>query len=172
MINFDNINLEEFFGCVDATNTPQMKSNTFKTIRTWLQENSFAKWSNGQVDYVGDYMDGVDFKSAEHNYEMKGTLGMFNKNGTTKSVVLKNFRGDVSFVDRTFDYMLLVDTKNMSIAVTDWETVEKRTYYTPSSPCAKFKLEPGDYTMLAEHVTPSTKNTTADVLLNNFQDIL
>ena len=38
MVNFDNMNLEEFFGCVDATNTPQMKSNAFKTIRTWLQE--------------------------------------------------------------------------------------------------------------------------------------
>ena len=49
MVNFDNMNLEEFFGCVDATNTPQMKSNAFKTIRTWLQENSFAKWSDGQL---------------------------------------------------------------------------------------------------------------------------
>jgi hypothetical protein len=114
----------------------------------------------------------MDFKSAEHNYEMKGTLDMFNKNGTTKSVVLKNFRNDVKFVEKTFDYMLLVDTKKMSIAVTDWDTVEKRIYYTPSSPTAKFKLEPGDYTMLAENVTPSSKTTTADALLENFQDIL
>ena len=72
MINIDRINLEEFFGCVNATNTKEMKSNAFKTIRTWLQEKSFAKWSDGQLEYVGDFKDGVDFVSEDNiNYEMK-----------------------------------------------------------------------------------------------------
>ena len=95
MINIDRINLEEFFGCVAATNTTQMKSNAFKTIRTWLQEKSFAKWSDGQVQYVGDYKDGVDFTSEDNvNYEMKGSLRLFNKNGSTKSIILKNFHSE------------------------------------------------------------------------------
>ena len=71
MINIDRINLEEFFGCVNATNTKEMKSNAFKTIRTWLQEKSFAKWSDGQLEYVGDFKDGVDFVSEDNiNYEI------------------------------------------------------------------------------------------------------
>ena len=68
-LDISRINLEEFFGCVNATNTTQMKSNAFKTIRTWLQEKSFAKWSDGLLQYVGDYKDGVDFTSEDNVFE-------------------------------------------------------------------------------------------------------
>jgi hypothetical protein len=173
MINIDRINLQEFFGCVNATNTKQMKSNAFKTIRTWLQEKSFAKWSDGQLEYVGDYKDGVDFVSEDNiNYEMKGTLRMFNKNGSTKSIILKNFHSENKVVEKTFDYMLLVDTERMSMAYVDWDTVEKRIYYTPKSPNAKVKFLPGDFTMLAENVEPTKKSITSDQILDNLQEIL
>ena len=173
MINIDRINLEEFFGCVAATNTTQMKSNAFKTIRTWLQEKSFAKWSDGQVQYVGDYKDGVDFTSEDNvNYEMKGKLKMFNKNGSTSSIVLKNFQGDNKVIERTFDYMLLVDTGSMAIGITDWDTVEKRIYYTPKSPTAKVKFLPGDFTMLAKDIKPAEKKITSAQILDNLQEIL
>jgi len=172
MFDIDRINLEEFFGCVAATNTTQMKSNAFKTIRTWLQEKSFAKWSDGQLRYVGDYKDGMDFESDEPAYEMKGKLKMFNKNGSTSAVDLKNFRGESKVVDKTFDYMILVDTLSMSIAITDWETIEKRVYFTEKSPVAKFKLQPGEYTMLAENITPSEKTMSSSEILENLQQIL
>ena len=172
MIDIERINLEEFFGCVAATNTTQMKSNAFKTIRTWLQEKSFAKWSDGQLRYVGDYKDGMDFESDDHAYEMKGKLKMFNKNGSTSAVDLKNFRGESKVVDKTFDYMILVDTLSMSIAITDWESIEKRIYFTPSSPSAKFKLQPGEYTMLAENIKPTEKSMTSAQILDNLQEIL
>lgn len=175
-MNFDlsKINLEEFFGCVAATNTPQMKSNAFKTIRTWLQEKSFAKWSNGQFEYVGDYRDGLDFINCFYNelYEMKGKLKLFNKNGSTGSIDLKNFRGENKIIKKTFDYMFLVDTFNMTIGITDWETVEKRTYFSPKSPTAKFKLLPGDYTILAKNVTPAKKKITSCEILDNLENIL
>ena len=173
MINIERINLEEFFGCVEATNTTQMKSNAFKTLRTWLQEKSFAKWSDGQLEYVGDFKDGVDFVSDDKvNYEMKGKLKMFNKNGSTGAVDLKNFRGETKVVEKTFDYMLLVDTESMTIGVTDWETVKKRVYFTPKSPVAKFKLLPGDFTILASNVKPAEKNITSAQILENLQEIL
>jgi hypothetical protein len=173
MINIERINLEEFFGCVEATNTTQMKSNAFKTLRTWLQEKSFAKWSDGQLEYVGDFKDGVDFVSDDEvNYEMKGKLKMFNKNGSTGAVDLKNFRGETKVVEKTFDYMLLVDTESMTIGVTDWETVKKRVYFTPKSPVAKFKLLPGDFTILASNVKPAEKNITSAQILENLQEIL
>ncbi len=173
MINIDRINLEEFFGCVNATNTKEMKSNAFKTIRTWLQEKSFAKWSDGQLEYVGDFKDGVDFVSDDNiNYEMKGKLKMFNKNGSTSSIVLKNFQSDNKVIEKTFDYMLLVDTGSMAIGITDWDTVEKRIYYTPKSPTAKVKFLPGDFTILAKDIEPADKSITSAEILENLQEIL
>ena len=173
MIDIDRINLEEFFGCVYATNTTQMKSNAFKTIRTWLQEKSFAKWSDGQLEYVGDFKDGVDFVSEDNiNYEMKGKLKMFNKNGSTSSIVLKNFQSDNKVIEKTFDYMLLVDTGSMAIGITDWDTVEKRIYYTPKSPTAKVKFLPGDFTVLAKDIKPAEKKITSAEILGNLEEIL
>ena len=172
-LDISRINLEEFFGCVNATNTTQMKSNAFKTIRTWLQEKSFAKWSDGLLQYVGDYKDGVDFISENNvKFEMKGKLKMFNKNGSTSSIVLKNFQGDNKVIEKTFDYMLLVDTGSMAIGITDWETVEKRIYYTPKSPTAKVKFLPGDFTMLAKDIKPAEKKITSAEILDNLQEIL
>tara|TARA_R100000406_G_scaffold21600_2_gene13467 strand:+ start:168 stop:698 length:531 start_codon:yes stop_codon:yes gene_type:complete len=172
-LDISRINLEEFFGCVNATNTTQMKSNAFKTIRTWLQEKSFAKWSGGQLQYVGDYKDGVDFTSEDNvNYEMKGKLKMFNKNGSTSSIVLKNFQSDNKVIEKTFDYMLLVDTGSMALGIADWETVEKRIYYTPKSPTAKVKFLPGDFTMLAKDIKPADKKITSAEILDNLQEIL
>ena len=173
MINIDRINLEEFFGCVNATNDKLMKSNAFKSLRTWLQEKSFAKWSDGQFEYVGDYKDGVDFISEDNiNYEMKGKLKMFNKDGSTSVIDLKNFRGDKKVVDKTFDYMLLVDTGSMSIGIVDWDTVEKRIYFTPKSPTAKVKFLAGDFTMLAKDIKPAERSTTASDLIGNLLEIL
>ena len=172
-LNINLINLEEFFGCVNATNTKEMKSNAFKTIRTWLQEKSFAKWSGGQLKYVGDYKDGVDFISEDNiHYEMKGKLKMFNKNGSTSSIVLKNFQSDNKVIEKTFDYMLLVDTGSMAIGITDWDTVEKRIYYTPKSPTAKVKFLPGDFTILAKDIKPADKKITSAEILENLQEIL
>ena len=172
-LDISRINLEEFFGCVNATNTTQMNSNAFKTIRTWLQEKSFAKWSGGQLQYVGDYKDGVDFTSEDNvNYEMKGKLKMFNKNGSTSSIVLKNFQSDNKVIEKTFDYMLLVDTGSMALGITDWETVEKRIYYTPKSPTAKVKFLPGDFTMLAKDIKPADKKISSAEILDNLQEIL
>jgi len=65
-----------------------------------------------------------------------------------------------------------VDTGSMAIGVTDWDTVEKRIYYTPKSPCAKVKFLPGDYTILAKDIVPSNKTITSEEILENLQTIL
>jgi hypothetical protein len=179
MIDIERINLEEFFGCVEATNTTQMKSNAFKTFRTYLQEKSFAKWSDGQLKYVGDFKDGVDFISDDRvNYEMKGSLGLFNKNGSCRRVVLINKRPGKKKVkelvkediQKTFEYMLLVDTKSMSIAYTDWDTVYSRTECDGAG--ATFKLQKGDYKMLEMNVKPAKKKITSEHILDSLEDIL
>ncbi len=178
-IDFTRINLEEFFGCVEATNTTQMKSNAFKTLRTWLQEKSFAKWSDGQLEYVGDFKDGVDFVSQHNeNYEMKGSLDLFNKNGSCKRVVLINKRPGKKKIanlkkediQKTFEHMLLVDTKKMCIGYTDWDTVYSRTECDGAG--ATFKLCKGDYRMLAINVKPAPKKIQSSEILNILQQIL
>ena len=178
-IDFSRINLAEFFGCVEATNTKQMKSNAFKTFRTYLQEKSFAKWSDGQLSYVGDYEDGKDFVDDSGTfYEMKGALGLFNVNKSCKRVVLINKRPGKKKIkelkkediQKTFEYMLLVDTKNMSIAYTDWDTVYSRTECDGAG--ATFKLENGDYKVLAFNITPVKKEIDANQLLNMVEVIL
>jgi len=178
-IDFSRINLQEFFGCVKATNTTQMKSNAFKTFRTYLQEKSFAKWSDGQLEYVGDYEDGRDFVDfIKIPYEMKGSLGLINQNGSCKRVVLINKRpGKANSkllkkedIKKTFEYMFLVDTKNMSIAYTDWDTVYSRVECDGAG--ATFKLEKGDYTMIASNVVPVEKKIDAGQLLSMIEVIL
>lgn len=178
-LDFSRINLEEFFGCVDATNTPQMKSNAFKPLRTYLQEKSFAKWSDGQLIYVGDHEDGKDFVDfSEVFYEMKGSLGLFNKNGSCKRVVLINKRPGKKKVknlkrediQKTFEYMILVDTKSMSIAYTDWHTVYSRTECDGAG--ATFKLCAGDYEMLASNIVPIKKQIDSTQLLDVMEAIL
>lgn len=172
-LDFSEMNFEEFFGCVDATNTSQMKSNTFKTLRTHIQEKSFAKWSGGQLAYVGDHRDGVDFESiVNEDWEMKGMLKMFNNNGTTKVITMKNFRGESKIFEKTFDYIFLVDTERMSIGYTDWDTTYKRHYFTNSSPMVRVKYYPQDYTMIAHDVTPTIKSITASQILRSIEHIL
>ena len=173
MMDIKRCNLAEFFGCVKATNTKQMKSNVFKTFRTYLQEKSFAKWSDGQLIYVGDYQNGVDFLSEDGTpLEMKGMLNMFNQNGSTKAIDLKNFRSDNKNINKTFEYMLLVDTEKMIIAATDWDTVKSRTYYTQKSPTAKFKLEDGDYEVIACDIEPAEKCISSSEILDSVERIL
>jgi len=178
-IDFSRINLAEFFGCVEATNTTQMKSNAFKTFRTYLQEKSFAKWSDGQLNYVGDHEDGRDFVDPSGTfYEMKGALGLFNQNESCKRVVLINKRPGKKKIkelkkediQKTFEYMLLVDTKNMTIGYTDWDTVYSRTECCGAG--ATFKLEKGDYKVLASNITPIEKQIDANQLLNMIEVIL
>ena len=103
---------------------------------------------------------------------MKGSLGLFNKNGSCKQVILKNNMPGRSKqnLEKTFEYMLLVDTKNMSLGVTTWDVVESRSKLDGAG--ATFKLQAGDFTMLAENVKPTEKNITADELLESLNSIL
>ena len=60
----------------------------------------------------------------------------------------------------------------MTIGITDWETVNKRIYYTEKSPVAKVKFLPGDFAILAKDIKPADKNITSAEILDNLQEIL
>ena len=59
---------------------------------------------------------------------MKGTM-MFQKNGRTKSVILKNFQSENKIVKQTFDYMLL-DTTNYKIGISSWNQLKDKIVLT------------------------------------------
>jgi len=71
-------------------------------------------------------------------------------------------------IQKTFEYMLLVDTKKMSLAYTDWETVYARTECDGAG--ATFKLQKGDYKMLATNVKPAKKNITSEHILDSLEE--
>ena len=68
--------------------------------------------------------------------------------------------------------MLLVDTGSMAIGIVDWDTVEKRIYFTPKSPTAKVKFLAGDFTILAKDIKPAQKSITSAEIIDNLQEIL
>jgi hypothetical protein len=179
-LNFSEIDLEQFFGWVNASNTTQMKSPSFRGLRAHYTEKSFCKWANDQLIHVGLFDYGRDFviKKTKESVEMKSLLGMFTKDDGCKTFTLKNFhpssknRKEWKKEDliKTFDYMLLIDTKKMSIGYTTWEKIYNRIDETSNDP--KVKLEKSDYYMIAKNVTPTQRECDIDKLFSYIEEYL
>ena len=110
MINFNEFDFEKIFGI--SKGTEGMKRNQTKFVRAEIFEEGMEEYSNEQLHYVGDTVNGADFVDKDGVfYESKGMDGMFSKrkhnNTQTKSIVLKNFRKQATKIDQTFSYMLL-----------------------------------------------------------------
>jgi len=181
-IDFSRVNFEQFFGWVNASNTTQMKSSSFRGLRAHYTEKSFCKWSDDQLIHVGLFERGRDFiiKETGESVEMKSQLGMFktgkNCYGDCKSFVLKNYhpsgngKKDWKKEDliKTFDYMLLVDTKSMSVGYTTWDKVYECVDDTANEP--KSILKKTDYTMIAHEVIPSVKDCDVDRMFSFIEE--
>ena len=177
-IDFSRVNFENFFGWVNISNTKQMKSSSFRGLRAHYTEKSFCKWSDDQLTHVGLFDRGRDFiiKETNESVEMKTQLGMFKGDGNCKSFVLKNFhpsgkdKKDWKKKDliKTFDYMVLVDTKSMSVGYTTWDKVYECVDETANEP--KYILKKTDYTMIAHKVIPSEKDCDVDRMFSFIED--
>ena len=177
-IDFSRVNFENFFGWVNISNTKQMKSSSFRGLRAHYTEKSFCKWSDDQLTHVGLFDRGRDFiiKETNESVEMKTQLGMFKGDGNCKSFVLKNFhpsgkdKKDWKKKDliKTFDYMVLVDTKSMSVGYTTWDKVYECVDETANEP--KSILNKTDYTMIAHKVIPSEKDCDVDRMFSFIED--
>ena len=177
-IDFSRVNFENFFGWVNISNTKQMKSSSFRGLRAHYTEKSFCKWSDDQLTHVGLFDRGRDFiiKETNESVEMKTQLGMFKGDGNCKSFVLKNFHpSDKDKKDwkkkdliKTFDYMVLVDTKSMSVGYTTWDKVYECVDETANEP--KSILKKTDYTMIAHKVIPSEKDCDVDRMFSFIED--
>ena len=93
MINPELFNFAEIFGVIESTNG--LKRNQTRPLRAEVQEIAIAKYSGGQLQYVGDTQNGRDFIGILDNlsYESKGMDGIFQKTVPyTKEITLKNFQ--------------------------------------------------------------------------------
>ena len=95
MIDFNLFYFPSIFGVVKSTDG--LKRNQTRPLRAEVQEIAIAKYSGGQLKYVGDKENGRDFYGLlDHlDYESKGMDGLFQKTVPyTKEITLKNFQGN------------------------------------------------------------------------------
>jgi len=166
MIDPSLFDFPSIFGVVKSTDG--LKRQQTRPLRAEVQEIAIAKYSGGQLKYVGDTENGRDFYGLMDNlyYESKGTDGLFRKRiPWTKEIVLKNFQGNSSGVpEKTFDYMLLWDTTAYSVGICSWESCMKTVSTRDATIVIKVHFD--DITFLAENVTPVEKEDFATKLYN------
>jgi hypothetical protein len=164
MINPDLFNFAEIFGVVESTNG--LKRNQTRPLRAEVQEIAIAKYSGGQLQYVGDTENGRDFYGLIDKlyYESKGMDGLFQKRVPyTKEITLKNFQGNnLGLPKKTFDYMLLWDTKNYTVGICSWDACMKHTIIKDAT--VAFRVNYNDIQFLAKNVIPTQKEDFAKKL--------
>ena len=105
MIDPTLFDFPEIFGTVKSTDG--LKRNQVRPLRAEIQEIAIAKYSGGQLRYVGDHEDGRDFVGIHDGlfYESKGMDGLFQKTVPwTKQITLKNFQGKNLGAPETVSY--------------------------------------------------------------------
>lgn len=164
MINPDLFNFAEIFGVIKSTNG--LKRNQTRPLRAEVQEIAIAKYSGGQLRYVGDTENGRDFIGISDNlfYESKGMDGIFQKTVPyTKEITLKNFQGkNLGMPEKTFDYMFLWDTVKYSVGICSWESCIKNA--TVKDANVAFRVDYTDIQFLAKNVIPVQKEDFAKKL--------
>ena len=157
MINFELFDFPSIFGVIKSTEG--LKRNQTRPLRAEVQEIAIAKYSGGQLKYVGDKESGRDFYGLVDDlyYESKGMDGLFQKNVPyTKEITLKNFQGkNLGLPEKTFDYMLLWDTKNYTVGICNWDACMKHTVVKDAT--ISFRVDYSDIAFLAKHVIPTEK---------------
>ena len=161
MINPNLFNFPSIFGVVKSTDG--LKRQQTRPLRAEVQEIAIAKYSGGQLGYVGDTENGRDFYGIIDGlyYESKGQDGIFCKTiPWTKEITLKNFKGRNSGLpEKTFDYMLLWDTKNYSVGICSWDACMKNTTLKDDS--VSFRVHFNDIQFLVKNVVPTEKEDFA-----------
>ena len=166
MIDPELFDFPSIFGVIQSTEG--LKRNQTRPLRAEVQEIAIAKYSGGQLKYVGDTENGKDFTGIldKLNYESKGMDGLFQKTVSyTKEITLKNFQGkNLGLPEKTFDYMLLWDTKNYSVGICSWDDCIKNATLKDAN--VSFRVDYSDINFLAKNVIPADKGDFAAKLYN------
>jgi hypothetical protein len=170
MIDFNLFDFPSIFGVIKSTDG--LKRNQTRPLRAEVQEIAIAKYSGGQLKYVGDTENGKDFVGIFDNldYESKGMDGLFQKTVSyTKEITLKNFQGkNLGLPEKTFDYMFLWDTKNYTAGICSWDSCIKNAKVKDAN--VSFRVDFDDITFIAKNVIPSEKKDFASKLYTLIQE--
>ena len=123
MIDWKRFNWPEIFGVIHSVK-PMLSQNQFRMMATDIQERATARYSDGQLKYVGNTEIGKDFIGCDGlRYESKMSGKLIQKKDITKDIILKNFRGNILGVpEQTFDYMMAWDYGVNTVLLADWDT--------------------------------------------------
>jgi hypothetical protein len=172
MIDHTRFDFPSIFGVVKSTDG--LKRNQTRPLRAEVQEIAIAKYSGGQLQYVGDKENGRDFYGIIDGlyYESKGMDGLFQKTVPyTKEITLKNFQGkNLGLPKKTFDYMFLWDTKNYSVGVCDWDACMKNVSIKDAT--VSFRVHYNDINFLVKNVIPLNKGDFATKLYQLIEESL
>jgi len=117
-----DVNWSKVFGVVNSVST--LMRNQTRPLRTEIVEMAIDKYSNGNLKYVGDSADGMDFEGSDGlRYECKLQGTIFQPNVPhTKKVILRNHRGkNLGVPTKTFDRMIFIDTGKNRVGVVNFE---------------------------------------------------
>lgn len=117
-----NVNWKKVFGVINSVST--LTRNQTRPLRTEIVEMAIDKYSNGNLKYVGDSADGMDFEGSDglrYECKLQGTIFQPNVPHTNK-VILRNHRGkNLGIPDKTFDRMIFIDTGKRKVGVVNFE---------------------------------------------------
>ena len=172
MINSELFDFPSIFGVIKSTDG--LKRNQTRPLRAEVQEIAIAKYSGGQLKYVGDQENGRDFYGLVDNlyYESKGMDGLFQKTVPyTKEITLKNFQGkNLGVPEKTFDYMFLWDTKNYTVGICSWNACIKHIVMKDAN--VAFRVDYSDITFLAKDVIPVEKQDFSTKLYELIEELV
>ena len=172
MIDYTKFDFPSIFGVVESTDG--LKRNQTRPLRAEVQEIAIAKYSGGQLQYVGDKENGRDFYGIIDGlyYESKGMDGLFQKTVPyTKEITLKNFQGkNLGLPEKTFDYMFLWDTKNYSVGICNWDACMKNVSIKDAT--VSFRVQYNDINFLVRNVIPLNKGDFATKLYQLIEESL
>jgi hypothetical protein len=172
MINTELFDFPSIFGVIQSTEG--LKRNQTRPLRAEVQEIAIAKYSGGQLKYVGDKENGRDFIGLLDKlfYESKGMDGLFQKTVPyTKEITLKNFQGkNLGLPEKTFDYMFLWDTKNYTAGICSWDACIKNAIIKDAN--VSFRVHYNDITFIAKDVVPVYKDDFATKLYSLIEECI
>ena len=102
--------------------------NSGRFLKSEIISTGFARFSGGKFIYIDEI--GCDFYLPEKNcrIELKSGIHIFqiSRASTTVEIKLKNFNGNATVLEKTFDYLLLVEPQ--IVGVISYEKLQPYIY--------------------------------------------
>ena len=168
MIDWDRFNWPEIFGTINVIK--DLKGRQYNFMKIDIQERAAAKWSDGQLEYVGNIAKGKDYDGIDgFRYESKTVekLLLGSNKPHTNEITLKNFYGNSTGIPaQTFDYMIAYDTTKNVVLLAPWDVCMKMVKEKDAAVTTRLLV--GQCDILAQNVEPTKKKINILEEYDNF----